>query len=107
MKTLNIDAKGKDKDPEWMQVTDAGVTITLSTPSEMNGVKVPKISLRSPTIREVRACQAAHPGDEAAVDAMLFASLAEIGEKDVIGLTVKDYNRVNRGYFRLVDEDEL
>lgn len=93
--------------PKWMAVTDAGVTITLSTPSELNGLKLDKISMRSPTVREVRACQQAHPNDELAVDAMLFASLAEIGEKDLMGLTLKDYERVKSGYFRMVDEDEL
>jgi hypothetical protein len=106
-KVVNIDAKGPSAPPNWMKITESGVTIRLSTPSEQNGVKQDSISLRSPTIREVRACQAVHKGDELAVDAMLFASLAEVGEKDILGLTVKDYHRLSSGYFRLVDEDEL
>ncbi|MFK7700172.1 phage tail assembly protein [Pseudomonas caspiana] len=93
--------------PKWLLVTDSGVTITLSTPSEMNGVKSDKIVMRSPTVREVRACQQAHPNDELAVDAMLFASLASIGENDLMGLTLKDYERVKSGYFRMVEEDDV
>ncbi|MFK7701737.1 phage tail assembly protein [Pseudomonas caspiana] len=93
--------------PKWLVVTDSGVTITLSTPSEMNGVKSDKIVMRSPTVREVRVCQQAHPNDELAVDAMLFASLASIGENDLMGLTLKDYERVKSGYFRMVEEDDV
>lgn len=93
--------------PKYLSVTDAGVTITLSTPSMLNGVKLDKITMRSPTVREVRKCQQAHPNDELAVDTMLFASLAEIGTEDLMGLTLKDYQRVKTGYFRMVDEDEL
>lgn len=93
--------------PKWLVVTDSGVIITLSTPSELNGVKSDKIVMRSPTVREVRACQQANPTDELAVDAMLFSSLATIGENDLMGLTLKDYQRVKTGYFRMVEEDEV
>jgi hypothetical protein len=106
-KVVDIDAKGSDSPPSWMVITESGVTIRLSTPSEQNGIKRDSISVRSPTIREVRACQVMHKGDDLAADAMLFASLAEVGEKDVLGLTVKDYNRLSSGYFRLVEEDEF
>ena len=37
----------------------------------------------------------------------LFASLAEVGVKDLEGLTLKDYSRLQTGYFRLVQDDEL
>jgi hypothetical protein len=104
---LDIKAPTPAADPVWMNLADDGVTVTLSVPSELNGVKQDKIHLRSPCVREVRACQAAHPNDEHAVDAMLFASLASVSEKDVLNLTVKDYNRVHRSYFRLVEEDDI
>lgn len=104
---VNIDPKAPAPDPVWMQLSDEGVTVTLSFASELNGVKQDKIHLRSPCVREVRACQAAHPNDEQAVDAMLFASLAGVSEKDVLNLKVKDYNRVHKSYFRLVEEDDV
>ncbi|NBB09534.1 phage tail assembly protein [Pseudomonas sp. SLFW] len=107
MTTLNIDAKGPDAQPRWMAVNDAGVTITLSTPKAFHGITQEKLRMRSPTVREVRACQKAHPNDDLAVDTMLFASLMEVSEKDLMELTLKDYERVKRGYFRLVDEDEV
>jgi hypothetical protein len=107
MNILDIDAKGPDAPPSWMVVNDAGVTITLSTPKTFHGITQEKLRMRSPTVREVRACQKAHPNDDLAVDTMLFATLMEVSEKDLMELTLKDYERVKRGYFRLVDEDEV
>jgi hypothetical protein len=107
MKTVNPDAKSPDTLPLWLAVTEAGVTITLSKPKPFNGITVETLHMRSPTVREVRACQKAHPNDELAVDAMLFSSLMDIPEKELMELTLRDYERVKRGYFRLVDEDEL
>jgi hypothetical protein len=93
--------------PKWLTVTDASATIKLSTPKELNGIKADRITLRSPTVREVRACQQMHPHDGLAADSMLFASLGNISEKELLDLTLKDYERVKVGYFRLVEEDEL
>jgi hypothetical protein len=107
MKNPTLNAAKPDALPTWLAVTDAGVTITLSSPRPFNGITVEKLHMRSPSVREVRACQKAHPADELAVDAMLFSSLMDIPEKELMELTLKDYERVKRGYFRLVDEDEL
>ena len=38
---------------------------------------------------------------------MLFASLAQISAKDLEGMALKDYQRLQAGYFRLVQDDEL
>jgi hypothetical protein len=38
---------------------------------------------------------------------MMFCSLAEIGAEDLASLTLKDYERVKRGYFRMVEEDAV
>jgi hypothetical protein len=107
MKPHSTDAKTSETLPAWLAVTDAGVTITLSKPKPFNGITVETLHMRSPTVREVRACQKAQPNDELAVDAMLFSSLMDISEKELMELTLRDYERVKRGYFRLVDEDEL
>lgn len=93
--------------PTWLAVTDQGVTVTLSTPALITNIKVEKLHMRTPTVRDLRACQKAHPNDELAVDAMMFCSLAEIGAEDLANLTLKDYERVKRGYFRMVEEDEV
>ncbi|MDR0276461.1 MAG: phage tail assembly protein [Paucimonas sp.] len=94
------------KVPGWMTVSAERVVIRLSRPTEANGVQVDSLSLRAPTVRDLRAAQGGGTDDEQR-ELNLFASLAEVGIKDLEGLTLKDYSRVQAGYFRLVQDDEL
>lgn len=92
--------------PSWLTVTCDSVTVILTRPAEVNGVTVAKLSLRAPTVRDIRNAQGG-AGDEEQRELNLFASLAEVGVKDLEALTVKDYTRLQTGYFRLVQDDEL
>ena len=94
------------KIPSWMKLSADGVVVALTRPSEANGIKVDSLSLRSPTVRDIRAAQSAGSDDEQR-ELNLFASLAEVGIKDLEGLALKDYGRLQAGYFRLVQDDEL
>ena len=93
--------------PSWLTLTDEGVTITLRYPTELNHVKTDKVVMRAPTVRDVRAAGAVSGGDAEKRELQLFSSLTEIPPGDLEGLKVVDYNRVQEGYFRLVDEGEL
>ncbi|MHA6196808.1 phage tail assembly protein [Pseudomonas wadenswilerensis] len=94
------------KTPAWLTVGADRVVVRLSRPSEANSVQVDSLSLRAPTVRDLRAAQAGG-GDDEQRELNLFASLAEVGVKDLEGLTLKDYGRLQAGYFRLVQDDEL
>lgn len=95
------------KTPAYLSLEADRVTVRLSHPAECNGVQVDTISLRAPTVRDIRSAQQATNGDDEQRELNLFASLAEVGVKDLEGLTLKDYNRLQTGYFRLVQDDEL
>ncbi|MNJ29887.1 hypothetical protein D3C77_244690 [compost metagenome] len=95
------------KIPSFLKLTADAVIVTLSRPAEANGVQVDKLCLRAPTVRDIRAAQQTAGGDDEQREMNLFASLAEVGPKDLEGLTLKDYARVQAGYFRLVQDDEL
>ena len=95
------------KIPAWLNLTDEGVTVTLRYPTELNSVKTDKITLRAPTVRDVRTAQATSGNDAEQREMQLFASLAEVSVKDLECLKLLDYQRVQEGYFRLVNEDEL
>lgn len=41
--------------PKWLQLGSGIATVTLSRPSEANGIQVDKLTLREPTVREMRA----------------------------------------------------
>lgn len=94
------------KTPSWLVVTGDRVTVTLTKAFEANGIQVDKLSLRAPTVRDIRSAQGG-AGDEEQRELNLFASLAEVGVKDLEGMALKDYTRLQTGYFRLVQDDEL
>ena len=90
--------------PAWLKVTADNAVVTLSRPSDVNGVKVDTLTLRSPTVREVRAADRASGGDEEQRELMLFAGLADAGISDLEDLKLVDYHRLQAGYFRLVQD---
>ena len=93
--------------PQWMMLSAERVTVRLSRPSEANGLQVDSLSLRAPTVRDIRNAQIGGAKDDEQRELNLFASLAEVGVKDLEGLALKDYSRLQSGYFRLVQDDEV
>ena len=43
------------KTPDWLTIGPENITIKLSRPTAMNGVKQDKIALRVPTVGDLRA----------------------------------------------------
>ncbi|MGE1083118.1 phage tail assembly protein [Pseudomonas shirazensis] len=95
-----------NKTPSWLTVGTEFVTVRLTKPIEANGVKVDTMKLRAPTVRDIRSAQAGAE-DEEQRELGLFASLAEVSVKELEGMALKDYTRLQTGYFRLVQDDEL
>ncbi|QBQ11089.1 phage tail assembly protein [Pseudomonas sp. SXM-1] len=93
--------------PDWLTITAESAAVALSRPSEINGVMVDRLTLRSPTVREVRAANATSGGDDELREMHLFASLSEAGSKDLEGLKLTDYQRLQTAYFRLVQDDGI
>ena len=93
--------------PKYLTLTAENVTVRLSKPATLNGVNQATITLRAPTVKDIRSSGQTSDGDEEQRELNLFASLAEVGVKDLEGLTYKDYNRISTGYTFLVREDEL
>jgi hypothetical protein len=90
----------------WLKVTAEAAVVTLSRPSDANGVKAETLTLRVPTVREVRAADRASSGDDEQRELMLFAGLAEVGLKDLEGLKLVDYRRVQAAYSHLVPDTD-
>ncbi|HWU84097.1 MAG TPA: phage tail assembly protein [Rhodocyclaceae bacterium] len=93
------------KTPAWLILSADRVTVTLSKPTELNGVTVDTVSLRSPTVRDIRVAQQGAGDDDEQRELNLFASLAEVSAKDLEGMALKDYTRLQTAYFRLVQDD--
>ncbi|AZF46796.1 hypothetical protein C4J86_1547 [Pseudomonas sp. R2-7-07] len=92
--------------PAWLSLTALAAVVTLTRPSNANGVLVETLTLRAPVVREVRAADRASNGDDEQRELMLFAGLAEVGVKDLEGLKLADYRRVQAAYSHLVPETD-
>ncbi|MGB9088918.1 MAG: phage tail assembly protein [Pseudomonas farsensis] len=95
------------KIPAFLTVEADRVTVRLSRPTECNSVRVDQISLRAPTVRDIRAAQTTAGDSDEQRELNLFASLGEVSTTDLEGMTLKDYSRLQTAYFRLVQDDEL
>ncbi len=96
-----------DSMPEWLSLTTDQVLVTLSCPSEINGVTVDKLALRSPTVGDVRAANREVGGDDEQRELVLFAALSGASVADLEGLKLVDFNRLQAGYFRMDNDDGL
>ena len=94
------------KMPSWLELTEEGATITLRRAVEINQMKVNRVSMRAPTVKDVQLATVQSSGDAEKRELILFASLTQAGDKDIGAMTVVDYNRLQAGYFRLVEDDE-
>ncbi|MBV4475233.1 phage tail assembly protein [Pseudomonas botevensis] len=93
--------------PSWLHLTEEGFRISLRHPTELSGVLVDTLTLRAPCVRDIRAAQAACNGDEEKREMSLFSSLTQTPEADLMALKLVDYMRLQKGYFRLVQDDEV
>ena len=60
---MNI--QGTDKKlPAWLSLSALAAVVTLTRPSNANGVPVETFTLRAPVVREVRAADRASSGDD-------------------------------------------
>lgn len=93
--------------PKWLALNDDGVTVTLAYKANISGVLVDKVVMRAPSVRDMEAAKVAGGGDYEKMEKNLFCSLIGAANEDLAGLKMKDYNRLQAGYFRLVEEDDL
>ncbi|WP_244858906.1 phage tail assembly protein [Pseudomonas sp. B2021] len=91
--------------PPWLSVNTDRAQVTLTCPSEINGVSVDTLALRSPTVGDVRAANRDAGGDDEQRELILFAALAGAPVTDLEGLKLVDFNRLQAGYFRLDQDD--
>lgn len=95
------------KTPSWLSVSDDSVVISLKGVVEIGGVKVDRLTMRAPTVRDQRAANATAKGDYEQIEINMLCSLCMATEQEIASLTTRNYNRLQAGYFRLVEEDEL
>ena len=95
----------QDETPSWLVVGPDGAVVNLSKPYDFKDMKLDRLMLRAPTVRDVRAATSASNGDDDQRDTILLANLSESDTKDLEGLKLTDYQRLQAAYFRLVQDD--
>jgi hypothetical protein len=95
------------KTPAWIlsQAVDS-VTVQLSQPAALNGVQTDRVTLRAPTVADVRTARKLGNGDDAETELHLFASLAQCAPSDFAAMLYRDYGRVQAAYFRLLADPD-
>ncbi|WLH21313.1 phage tail assembly protein [Pseudomonas simiae] len=91
--------------PAWLVVDLERAIVTLSKTYEINEMRVDRLTLRAPTVSDVRAATSASNGDDDQRDTIILANLTESGTNDLEGLKLTDYQRLQAAYFRLVQDD--
>ncbi|MGY1952496.1 phage tail assembly protein [Pseudomonas pergaminensis] len=91
--------------PAWLVVDLERAIVTLSRPYEIKEMTVDRLTLRAPTVSDVRAATTASNGDDDKRDTIILANLTESDTKDLEGLKLTDYQRLQAAYFRLVQDD--
>lgn len=93
--------------PSWLLLTPEGVTVTLAYKANVGGVVVDKLSMRAPSVKDMEAAKAASGGEMDKLEKNLFCSLVMASADELTALKIKDYNRLQAGYFRLVEDDDV
>lgn len=93
--------------PSWLALTPEGVTVTLAYKTTVGGIVVDKLAMRAPSVKDMEAARAVSGGQLDKLEMHLFGSLAMMSAAEMTDLKVKDYNRLQAGYFRLVEDDDL
>lgn len=91
--------------PGWLTLDADAALVRLSRPAQCNGVSVDTLTLRAPTVRDIRLAGKVAGDDAEERELQLFASLAQVSRQDLEGLKLSDYQRLQGAYFRLVQDD--
>lgn len=87
---------------EYIEYSEARATIALSRPLSVDGTKVPKVTMREPTVRdEMLARKTA--GDSTGNEIILLANLCSLSEEDMKNMPLKDYRRLQEAFLGFLE----
>lgn len=102
----NNENKTEKSLPKWLSINANGeMVIKLLKAVELNGVLQNQVIMREPTIGDVRLAKKQGKNDDE-TEFYLFASLLACSPNEVEKFKLKDYARLQEGYFRLVREQD-
>lgn len=88
--------------PEYLQINDDNIVITLKTGATIDGAKVKSITMREPTVEDNMAMDT-YKGTEAEKELFIFGNLCGLAPSDLRTLTLRDYGRVQKAFQNFID----
>lgn len=82
------------------------ITVKLSRPALFNGVQVDKLHLREPLVQDLLDASAAYGESDDRREVFLIARVAEVSEKDLAVLPMKDFRRLQAAWNRFLADDD-
>ncbi|ODP33063.1 hypothetical protein A9762_20685 [Pandoraea sp. ISTKB] len=76
------------------------ISVPLTYPIDINGVKVDVLTMRRPKVRDTRAAQQTSGGDDGEYEIHLFAALIGGAPSDLDALDMEDYDALQNAFRR-------
>lgn len=90
------------KTPEFLQINDDNIVITLKKGVEIDGAQVKALTMREPTVEDNLAMDA-YKGTDAEKELFTFGNLCGVAPDDLRKLTLRDYGRVQAAFTNFID----
>ncbi|QKN87918.1 tape measure protein chaperone [Acinetobacter phage vB_AbaP_Alexa] len=88
--------------PDFLDIHDDHIVITLKAGVEIDGAKVNALTMREPTVDDNLAMDA-YKGTDAQKELFMFGNLCGVAPTDLQKLTLRDYGRVQKAFTNFID----
>lgn len=92
-----------------LEIEDIGpkkITIKLNNPATFNGIKYSTITVRAPLVADIMAGFRESPNNEKEREMILISRLAMVTIKDLEGMLLVDYQRVQEACAKFFSSDD-
>lgn len=89
------------KTPDYLQINEGNIVITLNAGIEIDGVKTKTLTMRAPKVKDQRAADKL-AGDNSDRELFVFGNLCGIAPSDFDEMDLDDYVRVQVAYSNFI-----
>lgn len=90
------------KVPEYLQINEGNIVVTLATGFEIDGVPTKTVTMREPRVKDNLAMDKIK-GSDAEKEIGYFANLCSLAPSDLEELTQRDYGRLQEAFKNFID----
>lgn len=90
------------KTPEYLDIQEGKIVITLNSGIDIDGAKVKTLTMREPVVRDNLVADSIK-GTDAQKEITMFANLCGLAPNDLDEMTQRDYSRLQKAYINFID----